>query len=248
MKTITSVHNPEIKSIAQLIDAKYRYKQKQFIAEGVRTCATLINAGAHLQVLYVTAPITQKAEELVSPEHITEVSEQVLKKISTTSSPSGMVGVFSLPKESSFEQFSSGIVLVDVQDPGNAGALIRTCAAMEKKTVIFIGGVDPWHPKVIQASAGTIALVNIFQMTWHDVIAHKKNVSLCALVVQGGKKAEELKLSQSLLIIGNEAHGLPETVVAQCEQKLTLAMPGKTESLNAAVAGSIALYLAWHTP
>ena len=247
MKIISSLQNPEIKSIAQLAQAKYRYEQRRFIAEGLRTCATLIDAGANLQMLYVVPKFAHEAQELSSAEHVTEVSEAIIKKISTTSSPSGIVGVFSLPQESSPEQLSPGIVLVDIQDPGNAGTLIRTCAAMGKKTVVFVGGVDPWHPKVIQACAGTIALVTIFQLSWHDLLAHKQQLSLCALVVQGGNKAEDLKLSDTLLVVGNEAHGLPAAIIEQCEQKLTLPMPGNTESLNAAVAGSIALYLAWHT-
>ena len=247
MKIISSLQNPEIKAIAQLAQAKHRYEQRRFIAEGLRTCATLINAGANLQMLYVIPELIYKAQELCSLEQIMQVPVTVIKKISMTSSPSGMVGIFALPQEPSPEQLSPGIVLVDIHDPGNAGALIRTCAAMGKKTVVFVGGVDPWHPKVIQACAGTSALVTIFQLAWHDLLAHKKKLSLCALVVHGGKNAHDLKLSEALLVIGNEAHGLPATVIEQCEQRLTVPMPGNTESLNAAVAGSIALYMAWHT-
>jgi RNA methyltransferase, TrmH family len=124
------------------------------------------------------------------------------------------------------------------------GTLIRSCAAMNYKTVVCIKGTDPWSPKVVQASAGTIGMVNIFQVTWDELIQNKQNLNLCALVVSGGNKPQDIDLSNTLLVVGSEAHGIPDEWLGQCEQKLTLPMPGKTESLNAAVAGSIALYLA----
>lgn len=114
---------------------------------------------------------------------------------------------------------------------------------MGYKNVIIVQGCDPWSPKVIQASAGTIALVSIIQCSWEELIAKKGSTKLCALVVKDGYKPEDLDLKKSLLVVGNEAQGLPEAWIGQCEQKMTIPMPGNTESLNAAVAGSIALYL-----
>ena len=115
---------------------------------------------------------------------------------------------------------------------------------MNKKTVIVIEGVDPWNPKVVQASAGTIGLVTIFQLSWQQLLKNKKTHKLCALVISNGKKSEDIDFKNMLLIVGSEAHGIPPAWIDQCEEKLTLPMPGRLESLNAAVAGSIALYLA----
>jgi TrmH family RNA methyltransferase len=100
---------------------------------------------------------------------------------------------------------------------------------------------------VIQASAGTIASVKLFQLSWQELVktAHEKNLSLCALVVSGGKPPSAINFSNSLLVIGNEAHGLSASMQHDCDQLMTIPMPGGTESLNAAVAGSIVLYLAY---
>jgi RNA methyltransferase, TrmH family len=245
MKTISSRQNPEIIALAKLHKANERYAQQRFIAEGVRTCSTLIETGQTLLQLYVTEPMLAQAQTMVSPTLITIISEPVLQKISHTTSPSGLIGVFSLPKPPLPEHLETGIVLDGIADPGNMGTLIRTCAAMAKKTVIVLEGVDPWNQKVIQASVGTIGSVNIFQWSWQELLRHKKSMSLIALVVKDGTPINQLSLKNSLLVIGSEAHGINDKRLLSCDKQVSLEMPGNVESLNAAVAGSIAMYLAW---
>ncbi len=244
MKTIKSRQNPEIKSVVQLHQKKYRIFQRQFIAEGFRVIKTFIESGHEPIVLYTADNMVDHAMELVPENLITIVTKEIMQKISTASTPSGLLAVFYLPTQPSPDKLGPGLVLAHIADPGNMGTLIRSCAAMNYKTVVCIKGTDPWNPKVIQASAGTIGMVNIFQLNWDELIQYKENIQLCALVVSGGNRPNEIDLTNSLLVIGSEAHGIPQEWLDQCEQKMTIPMPGKTESLNAAVAGSIALYLA----
>ena len=147
-----------------------------------------------------------------------------------------------MPKKPQISTLTSGAVLAQVSDPGNMGTLIRTTAAMGLNSVVCIEGVDPWHPKVVQSSAGAIAAVNVFQMDWQTLIDNKGDIKLAALVVEEGAEPSTID-KNSLIVIGNEANGLPRNWSATCNQQITLPMPGHTESLNAAVAGSIALYL-----
>jgi TrmH family RNA methyltransferase len=142
------------------------------------------------------------------------------------------------------DQLTTGIVLAQISDPGNMGTLIRTAAAMNKKTVVCVETVDPWNPKVVQATAGALGSVSLFCMTWDELLRSKKNIPLCALVAQDGKMPDTINLKDALIVVGNEGAGIPDAWIAQCDEKITLPMPGKCESLNAAVAGSIALYLA----
>ena len=242
MKSITSLQNDEIKEIVKLHDNRGRQKAQWFIAEGFRTINTLKTAKTELVQLYVTESMLAQAQKIASDNYITLVSDQVLKKISPSVSPSGLLAIFKIPQAASAHLLSHGIVLAQISDPGNMGTLIRTCAAMNVKTVVIVEGADSYSPKVIQASAGTIAHVHIFQWTWHELLEHKGKLKLYALVVQGGKKLETADSKHALLVVGNEAQGLPEQWVADCDNTLTIAMPGHTESLNAAVAGSIALY------
>src|SRR5204862_392081 len=133
------------------------------------------------------------------------VPERVMNKISITTTPSGMVAIFTIPQPTT-ASLQEGLVLAQMQDPGNVGTLIRTAAALKKRTVICIEGVEPWSPKVVQASAGTIAMVDILQLSWQELLQQKQELSLCALVVQGGKSPRELTLSNTLLVVGSEGH------------------------------------------
>ena len=241
MKTILSRQNPLIKEAAALKLAKERKKQQRFIAEGFRTIKTLAERLTPL-TLFATQEHLAQAQTIIDEQHLILVSESVMEKLSTSSSAPGMVGVFAIAAPTT-APLTAGLVLANVSNPGNMGTLIRTAAAMNTKTVVIVDGADPWSPKVIQASAGTIALVQLHQLSWSELVQKKGTLSLCALVVSGGKAPKELSFKDTLLVVGNEAHGLPDAWLADCDERCTIAMPGKTESLNAAVAGAIALYL-----
>lgn len=246
MKTITSPSNPAIKTVRSLHTKKGRKTHKQFIAQGERTVTTILNAGLIPDALYLTQEWISQFSSLVSPDIITLIPSTIALTISTETTASGVIAVFPIPYPPSPENLAStGLVLAQIQDPGNMGTLLRTAAAMNQRSIVIVEGVDPWSPKVVQATAGTIALLSIFQWSWNDLIAHKGDRSLCALVVDGGKKPENTSIHTSFLVVGNEANGIPAAWLEQCDYRVTLPMPGNTESLNAAVAGSIALYTAY---
>jgi len=241
---ITSRTNPFVQEIVKLHTAKHRNNQQRFIAQGERTISTLVAAGYKPINVLITEEHIVTAQKLVADTKIILVDQSVMEKISTTQTPSGMLALFHIPPQPSFDTFGPGIVLARISDPGNAGTLIRTAAAMNKNTVVFVEGVDPWSPKVVQASMGAIGLVKLFELTWQELTEHKGSQQLCALVVKNGKTPDAINLKDKLLVIGSETHGIPNEWINDCEKKLTLPMPGTFESLNAATAGSIALYLA----
>jgi RNA methyltransferase, TrmH family len=244
MKTIKSRQNPHITAIIALKKTQGRHAQEKLLVEGLRAISTVIEAGWEPLDLLVTQDMVQQALSLAPDDIITLVDQPVMEKISQSTTPSGMVGIFKLPKKPKTEKLNAGLVLVDIMDPGNMGTLIRTCAAMGFQSVVIVEGADPWSHKVIQASAGTIAYVNIFCWSWEKLLQNKGANTLVALVAHKGAAPEELDpVASNLLVVGNEAHGLSDAIVKLCDKKVTLPMPGRTESLNAAVAGSIALYL-----
>ncbi len=243
MNEITSRNNQLVKDIVALHQTKKRKQMHQFIAEGIRTCTTLIQAGLQPINVFVTSPLLNETKTLIAEENIILVTDAVMKKISTARTPSGILILFPIPPMLPLTKLTSGIVLAQINDPGNMGTLIRSAAAMNKKTVAIIEGVDPWHPKVVQASAGAIGLVSIFQCSWQELIHNKGSLQLHALVTSQGKQPSKTRRDDTLLVIGNEAAGIPADWLESCDEKITLKMPGNVESLNAAVAGSIALYL-----
>lgn len=247
MRLISSVNNEEIKEVAKLGSTKERSTQGRFIAEGIRVCTTLMQAGLKPEQIYVLdEEHAQQVKSAVSEKKITLVTPHVMEKMSQATTPSGLLGVFPIPSKPALNTLSSGLVLAKIADPGNLGTLLRTAAAMNKRSVVLVSTVDPYSPKVVQSSAGFIAHLDIFRLDWDTLLKTKakQKLKLIALVVQGGKKPEMIDFNDSLLVVGSEAHGIPEAWLDTCDELMTLSMPGNTESLNAAVAGSVALYIA----
>lgn len=240
METITSTQNNLVKEIAKLQTSKGRKELGQFVVEGLRACTTFIKNGYTPLYLFITEKIdSPKFDETET----VLVTEQVMKKMSSASAPSGILAVFEIPANPSKELISAGLVMANVSDPGNMGTLIRSAAAFGYKTVVVVEGCDPYSPKVIQASAGSLPSVNMFIWSWKELIEAKQNLVLIALDAHGNKKPAEVYGNQNLFVVGNEAHGINPAWLKDCDKKVSLPMPGKTESLNAAVAGSLILAL-----
>ncbi len=242
MAHLTSTDNALIKSLARLDQARERREQGLFLVEGRRAIASVMAAGAAPRHLF-------RREDVAAPEgwpEATTVSARVAERLSQAASPSGLVAAFPLPGPAAIDAAAGGLVLVDVGDPGNAGTLIRTAAALGVRQVVCAGGADPYAPKCVQASAGTIGAVALAAVSAEAAMAlvlGAGGAPGCALVPRGGVGPAELPPGPRWLLVGSEAHGLPAAWVAGAAQRLSLPMPGGAESLNAAVAGAIALYL-----
>jgi TrmH family RNA methyltransferase len=242
MKHIISPSNPEVKDIVRLHDKKARTEHGLFIVEGLKNIQTFCHAGWQPEHLYLTDKALETAHEIMDQSRaVVTVSDAVMKKMSASTTASGILALFSFKPQELLVQAGS-LVLAEVSDPGNMGTLIRTAAALACPSVIVVGGTDPFSPKVIQAGAGAHASIPVITAQWPDVVKKTNGLSLCALVVEGGATPDNLDLTTSVLVVGSEAHGIRKEWVKACKQRLTLPMPGNTESLNAAVAGSIALY------
>ena len=235
MIIITSATNPRIKEVVKLHTAKGRSDANKCIIEGKRALSTNLT----LDTLFCTEEHLDYAKTITNK--IIMVPDSLMQKISTLKSPSGLLGIFRIPENPPSHLLTPGLVLVNITDPGNMGTLIRTAAACNLQSVVIIEGCDPWSPKVLQSSAG--ASLNLFEWSWEELHTHKKDLQLIALVVTGGEDPSHIDPSRALILVGNEAHGIPQDWLEQCNKQITLPMPGGTESLNAAVAGSIALYL-----
>ncbi len=244
---ITSRANPLVQQYAALKTGQERYAQSLFLAEGIRICSTLHANGMILRHILYTIEHEPQILKQFPVECCIRVTPQIIEKLATTETPSGIVGVFEIPEEPTAATITPGLVLAEISTPGNMGTLIRTAAAMGVTSVVVVEGSDPWSPKVVQATAGAIGAVTLFQWSWKELVeySHEHDIPLCALLATGGKAPQEVPLRKSLLVIGNEAHGLPTVWQKECTYNMTIPMPGNTESLNAAIAGSIALYIGY---
>lgn len=120
---------------------------------------------------------------------------------------------------------------------------------MGLRHVICLGGVDPYNPKVVQSTAGVIGLPQLRCVsTWQHVLDMVGSHTLVGLVPEGGEPATPTSLGQHCLVVGNEATGMKKEWAADCHHLVSLAMPGvgaQPGALNAAVAGSIAMYVGY---
>lgn len=234
---LASPDNPLVKYLVTLHDAAARRSAGLCLVEGRRAIAGCLAASwqpAHLLL----------REGLAVPEgwpEVTTVSERVAAKISAMSTPSGYTAAFPIPDPGAIARMAGGLVLVGVSDPGNVGTLIRTAAAFAVGQVVSVGGADPYGPKALQASAGAIAAVRVQRAAAPADLTG--GAPLCALVPRGGSAPAALPAGARWLVVGGEAEGLTADWLAACSERLTLPMPGAAvESLNAAVAGAVALY------
>lgn len=220
---ITSLTNEKVKSAAKLLDKKYRDSTNTFIVEGFHLVEEAKKAGLVLQVF--TASSQNEGEH---------VSRDVIKKLSSTETPQDIVAVVKKPEVRALG--NKVLVLDNVQDPGNAGTLIRTAASFGFESVV-VKGVDVYSPKVLRSSQGAIFDMNVVQVK--DTLELSEGYQLIgALLDKEAQAYNEVKPKEKfMLILGNEGQGISKEVIAKLDKKVYI--PIKFESLNVAVAGGI---------
>ncbi|MGQ0847818.1 MAG: TrmH family RNA methyltransferase [Actinomycetota bacterium] len=164
------------------------------------------------------------------------VTEAALQRLSGTKTPQSPVAVIPIPAHA-FDPTRSALVAWQIADPGNLGTMIRTAAAFGLD--IGVGdGADPWAPKTLRAGAGAHFHTAVV------TIRHPRDAGaeLVATVLDEGRPPDQLPKGRLAVMIGNEAHGLPADLVAAAGWRVTIPMPGHTESLNAATTAAIVGY------
>ena len=156
--------------------------------------------------------------------------------------PHGVAAVARIPPAASDAGRDLVLVLAGVSDPGNLGTLLRTAEAVDAAVVLTEGSVDPWSPKVVRASAGSVLRVPVATRPAPEALdaLAAAGLALVGTRSRGGARPEALDLRAPVaLVLGGEAHGLPAEVEERIERWATLPMVGRVESLNVAVAGSV---------
>ena len=237
---IDSTANERVKAVRRLRRGRERRQTRQTLVEGPILVAAALEAGIVPVDVYTLSGGALVARCEAAGSTIVEVSGPVLEAISTTVEPQDPVGVLAIPELDGLETRRT-VVAVEIGDPGNVGTLIRSAGALGWQ-IALIGGADPWSPKVLRASAGV-------QLS-HPAVAIDELERLVtigldpiATIVSGGIDPGSLEVDNPIaLLIGNETHGLPTTLVEHCVASLTIPIAAGVESLNAAVAGALAMY------
>jgi len=238
---ITSRANGRVRSVRELHQRKARVARSETIIEGPTVFGEFLDAGVVPSITLCTPQdtitIDRCAELGMDPVVVTQ---DVLGSVSDTRTPRSPVAVVPIRPPEQFRARNT-LVLVDIQDPGNVGTMIRSAAALGWDVAVSGATAEAWSPKTVRSSAGVLVHVRIIQTS--DPVKNAKAAGLAtvATVVVGGAQPHPLADPVALLV-GSEAHGLSADIVEQCDLATTITMPGGTESLNAAVAASIAMY------
>lgn len=224
---ITSPNNDTLKEVRKLGGRRWRDKTREFVAEGEDLLAAAEAAGWEPQLLLSAAGSGLPGEE---------VAPHLLAQVSQLGSGTRALGIF--PQR--WAPAPTGPVCValwGVNDPGNVGAVLRSAVAFGAASVALgPGTADPYGHKAVRASMGALFEVPVARVRDPGELPGRR----VALVAREGRALRELEAAEVTLVVGAEREGLPAAVVAACDEVAHI--PIRSESLNAAMAATVALY------
>ena len=224
---ITSPHNESLREVRKLAGRKWRDKTRLFVAEGEDLIDAASAAGWTPELLLCEAGSGLAGEE---------VAPHLLKQVSQLGSGTRALAVY--PQR--WAPAPVGPVCValwGVNDPGNVGTVLRSALAFGAGSVALgPGTADPYGHKAVRASMGAIFAVPVVRVSnIGELPGHK-----VALAARDGRPLAEVRRDEVALVVGAEREGLPDGVLASCNE--TAHIPIRSESLNAAMAATIGLY------
>jgi RNA methyltransferase, TrmH family len=236
---ITSADNPRVKEVLRLRKSRERRRDGLFIAEGVREVERALAAGLEPRAIYVAPELLP---EWTGP-NAEEVSARILAKMAYRAEPEGLLAVVEAPNRTLPADATLVLVAVDIEKPGNLGAMARTADAAGADALLVAGpGFDPWNPNAIRASTGAVFTLPIVEVSHADVAAlpHDK----IAAVLGATQPHTTLDYTKpTVFLIGAEADGLDETWRALADEEVVIPMSGTAaDSLNASTAAAVLLF------
>lgn len=257
MELLSSVQNPKVKAYTALLSsAKQRSTEGLFVLEGLRLCMDVLRSGYTIEQLFFTAEALLKSREEIDAliavsKSCFEITDNVSAKMSDTKNSQGVFCVVGgLDKQNDSNKINvSGkyILLENVQDPANLGAVSRTAEALGITGLIVSGGCDVYSPKALRASMG--ALLRLPVITTDNVTetiecAHRNGMKTYASTPNAdAKDITDVTFDGGVIaVIGNEANGVTQSTMECCTERITIRMTGRAESLNAGAAASIIMW------
>lgn len=255
---IASRNNPRIKLLRSLRQRKQREATGLFLVEGVRHVGEAFEAGALLESVCFAPDLisTPYARRLIEELRLHGIpclacTGEVIESLAEKDNPQGILATVRrviIPLEQMQPlNFPWGVALVNPQDPGNVGAILRTLDAVGASGLVLVdGGVDPTHPNLVRASMGTIFWHPVIQASFSQFAgwAAEHRYTVIGTSAKAGQDYRESDPYQApvILLMGSEREGLTTEQLAICTHVVRLPMKGHATSLNLAVATGVMLY------
>jgi RNA methyltransferase, TrmH family len=235
----------KVKYIQTLGHKKFRDEEKLFIAEGPKLVhELLLNCEQQIVELYALPEWIDANRQLPGSDKFIEITSIELSKISQLNTPNLVLAVLKyFPAAETIRTAGSVVLALDgIQDPGNLGTIIRVADWFGIKQIVCSrDSADCYNPKVIQATMGSIARVDVFYMDLKEWLPQAKAVKKYIAALTGHPVNEMKKIREGIVIIGNESKGVSDAIMKLADEKITILRIGDAESLNAAVATGIIL-------
>jgi TrmH family RNA methyltransferase len=248
---ITSPHNPLLKAIRRAAAQGGLTADGLCLAEGPHLLEEALRSGLEIEAIVATenaiSAAAGAARNTVKTRFLM-VESAVFRAISTTENPQGVLSLVRPPvwtQDDLFRQTPLILVLDGLQDPGNAGTLLRAAEAFGATGAMLLNGtVSPWNPKTLRASAGSLfrlPMVDSLTPAATLAVLASRGVAAWTTVMKDGLPVNQVDLSRaSAVVIGSEAHGISPELRKSLKGIMIPTM--SVESLNAAVAGAVVLY------
>lgn len=251
---LTSARSATVAHLRRLHERKGRQQSGTFLAEGPDCVRAALDHGDVVQVLAVPdhplVPVAQAAGVRIVP-----ALARVVDAASDTRSSQGVLAECRIPAVSLADVVagSGPVVIADrIADPGNLGTIVRTAEAVGAAGVITTpGSVDPWNPKSVRASTGSIMRLPVAPGgDGQELVARVQEAGRIVVALTGSSPLDVFALldreqrvpSQWAWLVGSEAHGVAEELAAAADHRAALPMAPAVESLNAAIAVAVCLY------
>jgi RNA methyltransferase, TrmH family len=246
---ILSSQNAKVKLVRGLVGrAKERREAGAFLAEGVRLVEEALVAGWPFRFVLHSGGLSERGRELVAKlaQHkidVDEVDSGLMKSLSETETSQGILAVLEEHELAMLDPLNFVLVADSIRDPGNLGTLLRSADAAGAQAVLLPPDtVDAFSPKVVRAGMGAHFRVPIRAMDWQQIRASITGLKVYLADMHGGSCWKADFKEPLALIIGGEASGATAPARQLAEWLVSIPMLGQTESLNAAVAGSILMF------
>ncbi len=238
----------KIKYLTSLQVKKYREEYGQFVAEGVKLVDELLDSRFKVVEIFALNEWISKHRSISNIE-VNEITQTELERISGLSTPNQVVALIDIPKPiiDINDVYSDLIIaLDDIKDPGNLGTIIRIADWFGIKNIVCSENcVNVYNPKVVQATMGSIARVNVFYSNLNKYIANApKGINVYGTLLEGENIYTKKLTDKGIILIGNEAKGISEDLISLITDKIHIPtfaedINNKAESLNASIATAI---------
>ncbi len=248
LKVITSPDNPRVKQLRKMASsARERRKAGQTLLDGVHLLVAMADAGLRPQLIAVREGRERDSEITTCLARFPDVtclllSARLFDAVSPVEHPVGIVALMEIPRPAESD-YQCGVLLENIQDPGNLGSIMRTAAAAGADAIYLSRGcAEAWSPKAMRAAMGAHFVIAIHEQ--QDLAALTARFeTIVATRLEGEQSLYALDLSGSVaFMFGNEGAGLSDEAAACATHAVRIPMPGKVESLNVAAAAAACLF------